>query len=51
MGDLRHEGRRTDALVSWQHHYNWHRPHSAIGGFAPMSRLNSSKNNLLTLRT
>ncbi|HEY9224149.1 MAG TPA: IS481 family transposase, partial [Variovorax sp.] len=33
---------RTDALASWQHHYNWHRPHSGIGGLAPMSRLNSS---------
>jgi transposase InsO family protein len=40
---------RTDALASWQHHYNWHRPHSGIGGIAPMSRLNSSRNNLLTL--
>jgi transposase InsO family protein len=40
---------RTDALASWQHHYNWHRPHSGIGGVAPMSRLDSSRNNLLTL--
>jgi transposase InsO family protein len=42
---------RTDALASWQHHYNWHRPHSGIGGIAPMSRLNSSRNNLLTLHS
>ncbi|MBG4717107.1 transposase, partial [Pseudomonas aeruginosa] len=42
---------RTDALASWQHHYNWHRPHSGIGGIAPMSSLNSSRNNLLTLHT
>ena len=42
---------RTDALADWQHHYNWHRPHSGIGGIAPMSRLNSSRNNLLTLHT
>ena len=42
---------RIDALASWQHHYNWHRPHSGIGGFAPMSRLNSSRNNLLTLHS
>ncbi len=42
---------RTDALASWHHHYSWHRPHSGIGGLAPMSRLNSSRNNLLTLHT
>ena len=41
---------RTRALASWQHHYNWHRPHSGIGDAAPMSRLNpSGRNNLLTL--
>ncbi|BEP66679.1 hypothetical protein GmRootV35_11930 [Variovorax sp. V35] len=39
---------RTDALASWQHHYNWHRPHT---GIAPMSRHNSSRNNLLTLHS
>jgi len=32
---------RTDALASWQHHYNWHRPHAGIGGQVPMSRLAS----------
>lgn len=43
-------GQRTSALASWQHHYNWHRPHSGIGGVSPMSRLNpSGRNNLLTL--
>ena len=42
---------RTDALASWQHHYNWHRPHSGIGGLAPASRLKPSGNNLLTLHT
>jgi len=42
---------RTDALASWQHHYNCHRPHSGIGGIAPMSRLKSSRNNLLTLHS
>jgi len=42
---------RTAALASWQHHYNWHRPHSGIGGGAPMSRLDSSRNNLLTLHS
>ena len=42
---------RTHALTSWQHHYNWHRPHSGIGGLPPMSRLPSSGNNVLTLHT
>lgn len=42
---------RTDALADWQHHYNWHRPHSGIGGLPPMSRLTRSTNNLLTLHT
>jgi transposase InsO family protein len=43
---------RTRALASWQHHYNWHRPHSGIGDAAPMSRLNpSGRNNLLTLHS
>ena len=42
---------RTQALASWQHHYNWHRPHSGIGGLPPMSRLPASGNNVLTLHT
>jgi len=42
---------RTEALTSWQHHYNWHRPHAGIGGQAPMSRLTSSRHNVLTLHT
>jgi transposase InsO family protein len=46
-----HSSQRTDALDHWNHHYNWHRPHQGIGGVAPMSRLNLSRNNLLTLHT
>ncbi|MFZ2826731.1 integrase core domain-containing protein, partial [Hydrogenophaga sp.] len=42
---------RTAALAHWQHHYNCHRPHSAIGGLPPISRLSSSRNNLLTLHS
>ncbi len=42
---------RTHALASWQHHYNCHRPHSGIGGVPPISRLTSSRNNLLTLHS
>ena len=41
---------RTQALHSWQHHYNWHRPHSGIGLIAPMARLKSA-NNLLTVHS
>ena len=40
---------RTVMLQRWNHHYNWHRPHQGIGGIAPMSRLNQTRNNLLTL--
>ena len=47
----RHSIERTAALDSWSHNYNWHRPHQGIGGAAPMSRLNKSRNNLLTLHT
>ena len=42
---------RTKALANWQHHYNCHRPHSGIGGLPPVSRLSSSRNNLLTLHS
>ena len=40
---------RTTMLKRWTHHYNWHRPHQGIGGAAPISRLQRSRNNLLTL--
>lgn len=46
-----HSSQRTAALDHWNHHYNWHRPHQGIGGLAPMSRLNQSRNNLLTLHS
>jgi len=39
-------------LAKWQHHYNWHRPHSGIGGKPPMSRLKPpTGKNVLTLHT
>jgi transposase InsO family protein len=44
-----HSSERTAMLARWNHHYNWHRPHQGIGGIAPMSRLNRTRNNLLTL--
>jgi transposase InsO family protein len=46
-----HSAQRTQALASWQHHYNCHRPHSGIGGVPPISRLSSPRNNLLTLHS
>jgi transposase InsO family protein len=40
---------RTTALAHWLHHYNWHRPHSALQSLPPISRLRMDENNLLTL--
>lgn len=40
---------RREALQDWLHHYNCHRPHSALGGSPPVSRLMLSQNNLLKL--
>ena len=31
-----HSAQRTAMLNRWTHHYNWHRPHHGIGGFAPV---------------
>ena len=44
-----HSAERAQALDSWIHHYNWHRPHHGIGRVAPISRLNLSGNNVLTV--
>jgi len=35
------ESARLAALPSWLHHYNHHRPHSAIGKAAPITRLDN----------
>lgn len=40
---------RTLALGHWLHHYNWHRPHSALKSLPPISRLHLNGNNLLRL--
>jgi transposase InsO family protein len=42
---------RTLALGHWLHHYNWHRPHSALQSQPPISRLNLSGSNLLKLHS
>jgi transposase InsO family protein len=44
-----HSKDRATMFDRWIHHYNWHRPHQSIAGFAPISRLAQSSNNLLTL--
>ncbi|SFO01549.1 integrase core domain-containing protein, partial [Mycetocola miduiensis] len=33
------ESARRNALPAWLHEYNHHRPHTAIGGHPPISRL------------
>ena len=30
---------RRTALAAWLHHYNWHRPHTSIGGRPPITRV------------
>ena len=47
----RSSDQRTQALKTWIHHYNWHRPHSALDSKPPISRLSLSGNNLLRLHT
>ncbi|WP_028770787.1 IS481 family transposase [Silanimonas lenta] len=42
---------RREALRDWLHHYNCHRPHSALGGRPPISRLPFGQNNLLKLHS
>ena len=38
---------RTHELQPWMHHYNFHRPHSAVSHQPPISRLGVSANNVL----
>jgi transposase InsO family protein len=38
---------RADELQPWMHHYNFHRPHSAIAHRPPASRLGFDANNVL----
>jgi transposase InsO family protein len=42
---------RTVALDHWLHHYNWHRPHSALNSLPPVSRLPLHGRNLLKLHS
>jgi transposase InsO family protein len=42
---------RTTALAYWLHHYNWHRPHTALKSKPPISRLDLKGRNLLRLHS
>lgn len=44
-----HSSERTEQLVYWQHHYNHHRRHSALGFQPPISRI--PLNNVSNLNT
>ena len=46
-----HSAQRRAALPIWNHFYNWHREHHGIGCQTPMSRLSTSRKNVLTLHT
>ena len=46
-----HSDQRRQALPYWTHFYNWHREHHGIGCQVPMSRLSTSRKNVLTLHT
>ena len=46
-----HSTVRAAHLLSFLHHYNWHRPHSALDHHPPISKLNLSMNNLLSLHS
>jgi transposase InsO family protein len=40
---------RARHLPIWTHMYNWHRPHGSLNSRTPISRLGSTKDNLLRL--
>jgi hypothetical protein len=42
---------RTAALQGWLNHYNRRRPHTSLGGRAPLSRLRSGINNVSGLHS
>jgi transposase InsO family protein len=44
-----HSNLRAAYLTTFLHHYNWHRPHTALHHHPPISKLNSTMNNLLSL--
>src|SRR5699024_6581354 len=40
------ENERSEAIATWNIHYNYHRPHSAAGGRPPASRLHTGVTNV-----
>src|SRR5699024_9390235 len=42
------ENERRDAIGVWNHHYNYHRPHTACGDQPPASRLHAGVDNVMT---
>ena len=44
-----HSTMRAAHLPAFLHHYNWHRPHSALDHHPPISKLHLTMNNLLSL--
>ena len=40
----RHSEERRLELTRWLHHYNWHRPHTSVGGRPPITRVVSADN-------
>jgi transposase InsO family protein len=42
---------RRDALPTWLHGYNWHRPHMSLAGLPPINRLGLTRNNVMRLHT
>lgn len=45
------EQQRTDALKIWNIHFNYHRPHGAIGGHPPASRMTNGVTNVMASYT
>jgi transposase InsO family protein len=45
-----HSDDRRRALALWLHHYNWHRPHTSLGGRPPITRVLTAT-NLVRLHT
>lgn len=48
---FRHSRERTAYFEDWLHRYNWHRPHTSLGGRPPISRLPLAGDNLLRLHS
>lgn len=46
-----HSAHRAAHLQPWLHRSNWHRPHSALQHQPPISKLNLTMNNLLSLHS